>query len=167
MSSENIAQAEQQGTWLTQEAYDRLAAELERRKTTDRKEIAERVEAARQEGDLRENAGYHAAREEAGLNEARIVYLEEMLDSAQVGQAAEDGSVSAGTIVTAKVSGKEQTFALGGQEIVDDLPEGVKVFSPDAPLGKALMGHKAGQKVSYEAPNGKRISAEIIKVKAL
>jgi len=54
-----------QGTWLTQEAYDRLAAELEHRKTTERKEIAQRVEAARQEGDLRENAGYHAAREEA------------------------------------------------------------------------------------------------------
>ena len=63
------------GTWLTQEAYDRLSAELEHRKTTMRKEIAQRVEAARQEGDLRENAGYHAAREEAGLNEARIMLI--------------------------------------------------------------------------------------------
>ena len=70
-----------QGTWLTQEAYDRLAAELEHRKTTERKEIAQRVEAARQEGDLRENAGYHAAREEAGLNEARIIQLEETLEN--------------------------------------------------------------------------------------
>ena len=66
-----------QGTWLTQEAYDRLSTELEHRKTAERKEIAQRVEAARQEGDLRENAGYHAAREEAGLNEARIIQLEE------------------------------------------------------------------------------------------
>ena len=72
-----------QGTWLTQEAYDRLSAELEHRKTTERKEIAQRVEAARQEGDLRENAGYHAAREEAGLNEARIIQLEETLENAQ------------------------------------------------------------------------------------
>ena len=87
-----------QGTWLTQEAYDRLAAELEHRKTTERKEIAQRVEAARQEGDLRENAGYHAAREEAGLNEARIIQLEETLENAQIGEAADDGSVSAGTI---------------------------------------------------------------------
>ena len=106
-----------QGTWLTQEAYDRLSAELEHRKTTERKEIAQRVEAARQEGDLRENAGYHAAREEAGLNEARIIQLEETLENAQIGEAADDGSVSAGTIVTAKVAGKEQVFALGGQEI--------------------------------------------------
>jgi len=151
-----------QGTWLTQEAYDRLAAELEHRKTTERKEIAQRVEAARQEGDLRENAGYHAAREEAGLNEARIIQLEETLENAQIGEAADDGSVSAGTIVTAKVAGKEQVFALGGQEITADVPEGVKVFSPDAPLGKALMGHKAGETVTYAAPNGRQIEAEIL-----
>ncbi|WP_194948432.1 transcription elongation factor GreA [Actinomyces trachealis] len=166
MATENPETTEQ-GTWLTQEAFDRLTAELERRKTTDRKEIAQRVEAARQEGDLRENAGYHAAREEAGLNEARINQLEDLLETAQIGQAAADGSVSAGTIVTAKVNGKEQTFALGGQEITADVPEGVKVFSPDAPLGRALMGHKAGQKVKYEAPNGKQLAAEIIEVKPL
>lgn len=153
-----------QGTWLTQEAYDRLAAELEHRKTTERKEIAQRVEAARQEGDLRENAGYHAAREEAGLNEARIIQLEETLENAQIGEAADDGSVSAGTIVTAKVAGKEQVFALGGQEITEDVPDGVKVFSPDAPLGQALMGHRAGDTVSYQAPNGRKIQAEIVKV---
>ena len=153
-----------QGTWLTQEAYDRLAAELEHRKTTERKEIAQRVEAARQEGDLRENAGYHAAREEAGLNEARIIQLEETLENAQIGEAADDGSVSAGTIVTAKVAGKEQVFALGGQEITEDVPDGVKVFSPDAPLRQALMRHRAGDTVSYEAPNGRKIQAEIVKV---
>ena len=62
------------------------------------------------------------------------------------------------------MAGKEQRFALGGQEIAEDVPEGVKVFSPDAPLGKALMGHAAGEKVSYDAPNGKKITAEILKV---
>ena len=158
------ADTEKQGTWLTQEAFDRLTAELARRKEADRKEIAARVEAARQEGDLRENAGYHAAREEAALNEARIIALTETLENAQIGEAAADGTVSAGTIVTAKVAGKEQRFALGGQEIAEDVPEGVKVFSPDAPLGKALMGHAAGEKVSYDAPNGKKITAEILKV---
>ncbi|MDO4243233.1 MAG: transcription elongation factor GreA [Actinomyces sp.] len=158
---------ENQGTWLTQEAFDRLTEELQRRKDTERKEIAQRVEAARQEGDLRENAGYHAAREEAALNEARIVQLIDILDHAQIGQAAEDGTVSAGTVVTARIAGREQTFALGGQEINEDVPEGVKVFSPDAPLGKALMGHRAGQTVSYLAPNGKEISAEILKVTPL
>ena len=156
---------EQQGTWLTQEAFDRITEELRRRKEEDRKEIAQRVEAARQEGDLRENAGYHAARDEAALNEARIVQLTDLLDHAQIGQAALDGTVSAGTIVTAKVAGREQVFALGGQEITEDVPDGVKVFSPDAPLGSALMGHRAGDTVSYEAPNGRTISATILDVK--
>ena len=160
-------EATSQSTWLTQEAYDRLTAELVRRQEVDRKEIAQRVEAARQEGDLRENAGYHAAREEAGLNEARIVQLTELLENAEIGEVADDGTVSAGTIVTAKIGSKEQVFALGGQEITADVPEGVKVFSPDAPLGRALMGHRAGQTVSYEAPNGKEIKAEILDVKVL
>ena len=99
---------DKQSTWLTQEAFDSLTAELQRRKTVERKEIAQRVEAARQEGDLRENAGYHAAREEAGLNEARIIQLEDLLDHAQIGEAASDGTVSAGTIVTARVGGVNQ-----------------------------------------------------------
>ena len=167
MADETTENTEQQGTWLTQEAFDRLTEELKRRQETDRKEIAQRVEAARQEGDLRENAGYHAAREEAALNEARIVQLTEMLENAQIGEVADDGRVSAGMIVTAKVAGKEQAFALGGQEITADVPEGVKVFSPDAPLGKALMGHKAGETVSYAAPNSKEIKAEILDVKKL
>ena len=169
-------EATSQGTWLTKDAYDRLTAELARRQEVDRKEIAQRVEAARQEGDLRENAGYHAARneqsmnaarEEAALNEARIAQLTELLEKAEIGEVADDGTVSAGTIVTAKIGAKEQVFALGGQEITADVPEGVKVFSPDAPLGKALMGHKAGETVSYQAPNGKEIKAEIIDVKVL
>ena len=135
---------EQQSTWLTHDAFDRLTEELRRRKDTDRKEIA--------------------AREEAGLNEARIIQLTELLEHAQIGEAASDGSVSAGTIVTAKVAGKEQRFALGGQEITADVPDGVKVFSPDAPLGKALMGHRAGETVTYAAPTGKEIKAEIVDV---
>ena len=53
---------------------------------------------------------------------------------------------------------------MGGQEITEDVPDGVKVFSPDAPLGQALMGHRAGDTVSYEAPNGRKIQAEIVKV---
>ena len=139
-----------QGTWLTQEAYDRLSAELEHRKTTERKEIAQRVEAARQEGDLRENAGYHAAREEAGLNEARIIQLEETLENAQIGEAADDGSVSAGTIVTAKVAGKEQVFALGGQEITADVPDGrhavERAMCPTDFLTTASDTDQAGQR---------------------
>lgn len=132
-------EATSQGTWLTKDAYDRLTAELARRQEVDRKEIAQRVEAARQEGDLRENAGYHAAREEAALNEARIAQLTELLEKAEIGEVADDGTVSAGTIVTAKIGAKEQVFALGGQEITADVPEGVKVFSR-TPAGQGPHG---------------------------
>ena len=159
--------AEEQSTWLTQEAYERLTEELVRRREVDRKEITQRVEAARQEGDLRENAGYHAAREEAALNEARIATLVHLLETAQIGEAASDGTVSPGTVVTADVAGKEQRFVLGGQEITADVPEGVMVFSPDAPLGKALMGHRAGEIVTYDAPSGREITAQILEVTAL
>ena len=159
--------AEEQSTWLTQEAYERLTEELVRRREVDRKEITQRVEAARQEGDLRENAGYHAAREEAALNEARIATLVRLLETAQIGEAASDGTVSPGTVVTADVAGKEQRFVLGGQEITADVPEGVMVFSPDAPLGKALMGHRAGETVTYDAPSGREITAKILEVTAL
>lgn len=70
-------------TWLTQEAHDRLAAELEELTTTGRKEIAARIEAAREEGDLKENGGYHAAKDEQGKMEARIRDLEHLLKTCQ------------------------------------------------------------------------------------
>ena len=72
-------------TWLTQEAYDRLEQELEERSGPRRAEITKRIEAAREEGDLKENGGYHAAKEEQGKNEARIRQLKQLLENSQVG----------------------------------------------------------------------------------
>ena len=152
---------EQQGTWLTQDAFDRLTEELRRRKDTDRKEIAARVEAARQEGDLRENGGYHAARNEQSMNETRIQALQEMLEHAEVGETpADDGIVEPGMVVTALVAGREQKFLLGSRDAGGDL--GIQVFSAQAPLGAAVIGHKAGDKLSFEAPTGRMIDVEII-----
>jgi transcription elongation factor GreA len=74
-------------TWLSQEAYDRLQAEYQHLSGEGRTTIAKRIEAAREEGDLRENGGYHAAREEQGKMEGRIRYLQELLRTAQVGDA--------------------------------------------------------------------------------
>jgi transcription elongation factor GreA len=74
-------------TWLTQEAHDRLAAELAELSTHGREEIAKRIESAREEGDLKENGGYHAAKDEQGKQEARIRQLTELLRTAQVGEA--------------------------------------------------------------------------------
>ena len=157
-----------QGTiWLTQEAYEKLQAELEDLKGPKRQEIIDRIANARDEGDLKENSGYHAARDEQGKQEARIRQLEEMLRRAEVGEApADDGVVEPGMVVTYKFDGDDddeaESFLLGAREIE---PEGLTVYSPQSPIGSALTGHKIGEKVAYEAPNGKTIEVVILDAK--
>ena len=151
-------------TWLTKDAYDRLQAELKDRTEVKRPEIAKRIDAARQEGDLKENGGYHAAREEQGLNEARIKQLEALLRDAEVGETPkDDGIVSAGKVVKANIAGMEMTFLLGTREASEGLK--VDVFSPDSPLGKAVLGHKVGETVEYAAPNGSNVAVKINEAK--
>ena len=95
-----------QGAWLTQESYDRLKAELEHLEGPGRAEIAQRIEDARSEGDLKENGGYHAAKEDQGKAEARIRQLTQLLETAQVGEAPnDDGVVEPGMMSTAKIAG--------------------------------------------------------------
>lgn len=150
--------------WLTQAQYDALEAELRDRIDVRRPHIAKLIDAARQEGDLRENGGYQAARNEQSMNETRIKALQEMLASAQVGEIpADDGIVEPGMVVTAKVAGREVEFLLGSRDAGGDL--GVQVFSTQAPLGAAVMGKRAGDTVSYEAPNGRIIEVEILSAK--
>ena len=152
--------------WLTQDAYDKLQAELDNLRGPVRSEIVSRISAAREEGDLRENGGYHAAREEQGKTESRIRQLEDMLHRAQVGEApADDGVVGPGMKVTYKFAGDDddeaETFLLGAREM-EDTTEGIKVYSPQSPLGTAIIGHAKGETVSYEAPNGKKLQVEIV-----
>src|ERR1700755_461898 len=98
-------------TLLTQDAFDRLTAELDQLSVEGREEIAKRIEAAREEGDLKENGGYHAAKEEQGKQEARIRTLQHLLKTASVGEAPESrGVVEPGTVVTAIVAGSEEVF---------------------------------------------------------
>jgi transcription elongation factor GreA len=150
-------------TWLTQDAYDRLAAELDQLSTIGREEIAKRIEAAREEGDLKENGGYHAAKDEQGKQEARIRQLKELLRTAQVGEApASKGVVESGTVITAVIAGDSETFLIGSREIAGDSE--LDVFSEQSPLGAAILGLKQGEKTSYTAPNGREISVEITKV---
>ncbi|MDO4255147.1 MAG: transcription elongation factor GreA [Kocuria sp.] len=159
---------ENQGAWLTQEAYDRLKKELDYISGPYRQEIVDRIESAREEGDLKENGGYHAAREEQGKNEGRIAHLTALLETAVVGEkAADDGVVESGMVITAKVAGQNMTFLLGSREVAEDLvgDSNMEVFSDHSPIGAAIKGHKAGETVSYQAPNGKEISVEILEAK--
>lgn len=149
--------------WLTQASFDRLTAELEELSGPRRDEVVARIAQAREEGDLKENGGYHAAKEEQGKIEARIRQLTVILRTAEVGQAAEVTDVVApGNIVTATVAGTELRFLLGSREIAGD--SGIDVYSESSPLGRAVLGAKIGSTVSYEAPNGRAIEVQIAKV---
>jgi transcription elongation factor GreA len=150
-------------SYLTQEAYDRLKAELDELSGPGRADIVNKIEAAREEGDLKENGGYHAAREEQGKNEARIRQLTQLLDNAIIGETpADDGIVEPGMVVTVEIFGAEETFLLGSREIADG---SVQVYSEQSPIGSAVNGKKAGDSTSYQAPNGKQIDVKILSAK--
>ena len=150
-------------TFLTQDAFDRLTAELEHLSTTGREDIAKRIESAREEGDLKENGGYHAAKDEQGKQEARIRTLQHLLKNAVVSEAPQSrGIVESGTVVTAKVAGGEEVFLLGNREIAVD--SAIDVYSEASPLGAAILGLAEGAGTTYVAPNGREITVEIIKV---
>lgn len=152
-------------TWLTQEAYDRLSAELEHLSTVGRTEIAERIDAARDEGDLKENGGYHAAREEQGKQEARIAQLTQLLRNAKIGEApADDGIVEPGMVVKATLAGRETVFLVGSREAAKGLKQDIEVYSESSPVGQAILGHQAGETVSFTAPNGKTFDIELLEV---
>jgi transcription elongation factor GreA len=159
-----VTETNENVTWLTQEAYDRLSAELEYLSGPGRAEISAKIEAARDEGDLKENGGYHAAKEEQGKQEGRIRQLKAILDTAEVGEApADNGVVEPGMVVSAKVAGEEEEFLLGSREIAGGTP--LDVFSPTSPLGAAINGRRVGDTVTYEAPTGRGIEVEILGAK--
>jgi transcription elongation factor GreA len=163
--SENSPQA----IWLTQEAFDKLQSELEHLSGPGRADVTAKIAAARDEGDLKENGGYHAAREEQGKQEARIRQLADMLRRAQVGEPAAAADVVApGTQVTIAFDGDESdtdTFILGSRELLGlDDTVATNVYSPQSPLGAAILGKKKGDAVSYAAPNGRDINVTVVKV---
>ncbi len=149
-------------TWLTPEAFERLQGELDHLSGEGRTEIAHKIEIAREEGDLKENGGYHAAKEEQGKIEARIRQLTTLLRSAKVGTPPDDGIVEPGMLVSATIAGDESEFLVGSREIAGD--SDLIVYSPNSPLGEAILGHKEGDTVSYTAPNGKEITVVLKKV---
>ncbi len=160
--TENVA-------WLTKEAYEKLRAELDYLMGPARIETAKRIEAARAEGDLAENGGYHAAKEEQGHQEARIRQLQALLQRAQVGETPpDDGVVEPGMIVEVRFVGDEETetFLLGSRELLAlDESLDLEVYSPQSPLGAAISGRRAGETVSYQTPTGATVEVEIVAAK--
>jgi transcription elongation factor GreA len=152
-------------TWLTQDAHDRLSRELEGL-IANRGAMAKEINDRREEGDLKENGGYHAAREEQGKQEGRIVQLQQLLLRANVGEApVSNGIAGPGMVVSVRFAGDEdeETFLIGSREEAETAQ--VEVYSAASPLGKALTGAGEGQTVSYETPTGKTISVTLVSAK--
>lgn len=149
--------------WLTQEAFERLQGELANRSGDLREEIKARIAAAREEGDLKENGGYHAAREEQGKNEGRVRQLTTMLETAQIGTPViEEGIVSQGMVVTVNFPDLDdtETFLLGSRE--EAAHTSIDVYSPTSPMGAAVINQEVGAEISYETPSGKILRIVIV-----
>ncbi len=148
-------------TWLTQDAYDRLKSELDELSGPGRAWLAKKIEAAREEGDLKENGGYHAAKDEQGKQEARIRQLIDLLQHAKVGEApADDGVVALGMVVTVSFGdGDEQKFLLGSREVK---PDDIEAYSERSPLGAAVLGKRPGETASYALPNGASMKVTVV-----
>jgi transcription elongation factor GreA len=153
-------------TELSQDTFDRLQTELEDLRTRGRIDIARHIEAARALGDLSENGDYHAAKDAQGKMESRIRQLEAMLADVVIVDttSAATGEVSTGMVVSLQYVGDDdvERYLIGS---IEERREGVAVVSPNSPLGQALMGKKAGDRVSYQAPSGP-LEVQIVEVGA-
>jgi transcription elongation factor GreA len=152
-------------THLSPEAYERLKAELHDLTTRGRTEIARAIERARELGDLTENGDYHAAKDDQGKMEARIRQLQALLDRAVIVEGAEPGGkVATGSVVSIRYFGDDDTerYLVGS---IEERRDDIAVISPGSPLGRALIGHEAGETVEYDAPSG-TLRVEIVEVGA-
>jgi len=150
-------------THLSREAYERLKAELEDLTTRGRVDIAQTIEIARELGDLKENADYHAARDDQGRMEARIRQLQSLVDNAVIVDSTQiSDTVAAGSIVALRYEGDDDVgrFLVGS---IEERRSDVAVVSPASPLGQALVGHRKGDVVSYQAPGG-NLKVEIVEI---
>ncbi|MEY2476302.1 MAG: transcription elongation factor GreA [Actinomycetota bacterium] len=141
-------------THLSRAAHERLQAEVEQLTTFGRVDVARRIEAARALGDLSENGDYHAAKDDQGKMEARIRQLEALLKTATIVEEGAAGDViAAGSVVGLRYEGDDEVerFLIGS---IEERRDDVGVVSPGSPLGQALIGHRAGETVSYDAPSG-------------
>ncbi len=162
VSLESMEQAAQ----LTPQAHQRLVDELEHRSGAHRREISEKIERAREHGDISENADYDAAKNEQGLNEARIRHLEQILKTAQIVEAAVGDTVATGMLVEIRLGpGADPTTYLVGS--IEERHADFDVLSTSAPLGQAILGRSAGDTVSYTTPKGKAVEVEIVGVRPL
>jgi transcription elongation factor GreA len=148
---------------LTQRAYDRLEEEMAYLEGEARTKIVEEIARARAHGDLSENAEYHAAKDQQGIQEARIRQIRHMLDNAEIIRDDGDETVKPGKLVTIHLRGEDEpeTYFLGLREEKGGEHD---VLTPDSPIGRALVGRSAGDTVSATVPAGD-LEVEIVEVR--
>jgi len=147
---------------LSQTAYDRLRAEFEQLTTVGRVEIARKIEAARELGDLSENGDYHAAKDEQGKMETRIAQLSALLNNSRIVEAGDGTRVAVGSVVTLAHGGDPddvETYLVGS---IEERHEGLEVISPASPMGSAIIGAGIGDTLSYESPAGGTLTVQIV-----
>ncbi|GAC80567.1 transcription elongation factor GreA [Gordonia malaquae] len=150
-------------TWLTPESFERLKGELDSL-IANRPVIAAEINERREEGDLKENGGYHAARDEQGQQEARIRQLQDLLNNAQVGEApTQSGVALPGSVVTVYFDGDEsdtETFLIATRE--ESSASDLEIYSPSSPLGGAIIDATVGETREYTVPSGAKISVTLV-----
>ena len=144
---------------LSRAAYERLQAEFHDLTTRGRIEVADKIERAREEGDLKENAGYHAAKDEQGHMEGRIRQLEHMLENSEI----IDDQFVYTIVYDGDSDDMAERYVIGNME---EQVDGADVISPASPLGAALQAASEGETVSYEAPNG-ALTVRVLKVESI
>ena len=146
---------------LSQAAFTRIQDEHTELTTVGMIEIARKIEAARELGDLSENGDYHAAKEEQGKMAGRIAHLANLLENAIIVEDAQANEVRPGVVVGIRYEGDDdvESYLLGS---IEERVEGVEVMSPGSALGQALLGAKPGDVIEYETPTGARLKVEIV-----
>jgi transcription elongation factor GreA len=148
---------------LSQKAYDRLKAEHDELTTVGRVDIARKIEAARELGDLKENGDYHAAKDHQGQMEARIRQLAAMIENCEIVEGTDGDEVAPGSIVELRYEGDDDTdtYFYGSVE-----ERGVEhdIISPGSPLGQALLGRKVGDTVDFTSPTGATLAVEVVAI---
>lgn len=151
-----------QETFLTPEGHEKLQAELDHLTTVRRVEVAEAIREAKLDGDVSENAGYEEAKRQQAFLEGRILTVQGMLKSAVLIEPnGRSDTVVLGSQVTVAEEGFEpESYAIVGSA---EANPGDGRISNESPLGKALMGHGAGDKVSFDTPGGP-VEVEILAI---
>lgn len=147
---------------LSQMAYDRLRGEFEELTTVGRVDIARKIEAARELGDLSENGDYHAAKDEQGKMETRIALLSALLNNCRIVEARDGNTVSVGSVVTVAHGGDPndvETYLVGS---IEERHDGLDVISPASAMGSAIMGAKVGDTLAFESPAGGSLTVQIV-----